>query len=129
MNPGPGRLGEVTLDEEDIEAIAVRVADLLREAGPEVRRVRLLSASEVATTLGVSRAWVYHHAAALGGVRLVGSDGGRRTALRFDLERVKRSLESSQARKAHVGANAPSGRRSVRAVPPAAELIEYDGAA
>jgi len=123
------RLREVTLDEQDIEAIAVRVADILNESRREMRPVRLLSASEVATALGVSRAWVYHHAAALGGVRLGESGGGRRASLRFDLDRVRRSLEGSREPDASAAAAGRSRGRSSRKSPPAAELIEYDGAA
>ena len=119
----------MTLDKEDIEAIAVRVADILNEFRPELRPVRLLSASELATALGVSRAWVYHHAAALGGVRLGKPGGGRRASLRFDLDRVRRSLDGSSEPGASTAPPGRSRRRPSQKAQPPAELIEYDGAA
>jgi plasmid replication initiation protein len=76
----------VRLDPDDVEAIAQRVAELLG-AGAEAP-VRYVDATHLARLLGVERAWVYAHAAQLGGVRL----GGPRGRLRFDLEHVRRVL-------------------------------------
>ena len=73
----------MTLDPEDIESIAARVAELLREQMPQTAS-RLADAAEVARELGVDRDWVYAHARELGGTRL----GGERGRLRFDLVRI-----------------------------------------
>ena len=59
--------GAMTLDGDDVEAIARRVAALI---APSPRR--LVDAAELAEHLGVKRGWVYAHAAVLGGVRLGG---------------------------------------------------------
>jgi hypothetical protein len=77
----------MTLDAEDIESIATRVAELLRDEAPP-SPARLADAAEVARELGVDRDWVYAHARELGGVRL----GGGRGRLRFDLARIRRDL-------------------------------------
>jgi hypothetical protein len=77
----------MTLDPEDIESIAARVAELLREQQPSSAS-RLADAAEVAQELGVDRDWVYAHAEELGGARL----GGARGRLRFDLVRIRRDL-------------------------------------
>lgn len=74
----------MTLDAEDIESIATRVAELLRDEMP----ARLADAAEVARELGVDRDWVYAHARDLGATRL----GGNRGRWRFDLARIRRDL-------------------------------------
>jgi hypothetical protein len=76
----------MTLDPEDIESIAARVAELLHEQQPSSSR--LADAAEVARELGVERDWVYAHAEELGGTRL----GGKHGRLRFDLVRIRRDL-------------------------------------
>lgn len=68
----------MTLDLEDIDAIARRVVQLLGSARAEEG---FLDARDVARRLGVRRAWVYAHARELGGVRL---GEGSRGPLRFD---------------------------------------------
>jgi hypothetical protein len=78
----------MTLDAEDIESIAARLAELLREQMPSSPS-RLADAAEVARELGVDRDWVYAHAHELGGVRL----GGPRGRLRFDLQTIRRRLD------------------------------------
>jgi hypothetical protein len=75
-----GRCETVMLDDEDIEAIADRVAAKLRLPTDGLVGVR-----DVARALGMSRAWVYRNADALGAQRL---GGGRKPALRFDLART-----------------------------------------
>jgi hypothetical protein len=77
----------MTLDADDIESIATRVAELLRDEVPS-SPVRLADAAEVARELGVDRDWVYAHARDLGATRL-GGDHGR---WRFDLARIRRDL-------------------------------------
>jgi hypothetical protein len=67
----------VTLDEDDIEAIANRVADKLRP-----RAGGLVGVEDVARALGMSRGWVYRNAEILGAQRL---GPGRKPPLRFDL--------------------------------------------
>jgi hypothetical protein len=67
----------MTLDDEDIEAIADRVIRKLR------RPIEgLVGVEDVARALGMSRAWVYRNADKLGAQRL---GPGRKPALRFDL--------------------------------------------
>lgn len=67
----------VTLDPADVDAIAQRVAELLRgePVSPE-----LIDAAEVARRHGMSRDWVYEHADELGACRL---GSGPRARLRF----------------------------------------------
>ncbi len=95
----------MTLNAEDIELIAARVAELLRDQTPA--QARLVDAAEVARMLGVDRDWVYAHARELGATRL----GGGRGRLRFDLARIRRYV----ACPANIqGTNAGSGRPSRR---------------
>jgi hypothetical protein len=72
----------MTLDRDDVEAVALRVVELLEE-----RRVSpahaLVDARVVSKRLGVKRDWVYAHAVELGG-RQIG--WGARPRWRFDLE-------------------------------------------
>jgi hypothetical protein len=77
----------MTLDSDDIECIAIRVVELLRDDAPAAP-ARLADAAEVARELGVDRDWVYAHARDLGATRL-GGDHGR---WRFDLARIRRNL-------------------------------------
>ena len=82
-----GGLSNVRLDPADIDAIAQRVLVLIREQPSP--QVRLVDAATLAERLGVERDWVYAHAKQLHGVRL----GGPRGRLRFELNRVLRSLD------------------------------------
>lgn len=74
----------MTLDPEDIEAIAQRVVELQRLAAPLGQR--LATAEEVAAELGVSTDWVYEHGEQLGRVKL---GSARNAPVRFDLQRVR----------------------------------------
>jgi hypothetical protein len=88
----------MTLDEDDVDAIARRVLTLIRDelsAAP----VRLVTAKTLAEVLDVKPSWVYAHAAELQAVRL-GGDNGR---LRFDLDEVQRRLNGDH--------HAPNRRR------------------
>jgi hypothetical protein len=108
----------MTLDAEDIESIAARVAELLREQMPSPAS-RLADAAEVARELGVDRDWVYAHAEELGGARL----GGARGRLRFDLVRIRRNLACPAGTRSR-----PSVARRPRRQPPTrrrGELIAY----
>ncbi len=106
------RRAAAELTPETIEQIAHRVAELLRsdesarEAGAGARR--MLDAAQLARRLGVTRAWVYEHAAELGAVAL---GDGPRARLRFDPEIAEKVLEARR-RGGTPGAPeaAPSGR-------------------
>jgi len=74
------------LDPAEIEAIATRVAELLRNAPPPSG---LLSATQLAQHLGLSRAWIYEHARELGAIQL---GAGSKPRLRFDLTTAKTAL-------------------------------------
>jgi hypothetical protein len=110
----------MSLDADDIESIAARVAELLREQMPSSAS-RLADAAEVARELGVERDWVYAHAEELGGARL----GGERGRLRFDLVRIRRDLACPAGARSH-----PAITRRPRRQPPTrrrgeVELIPY----
>src|SRR3954470_8132482 len=70
----------MTLDKDDVEAIARRVAELVRQVPG------LVDAHSVAAELQVERDWVYAHASELGAVRL---GDGPKARLRFDLRHVR----------------------------------------
>lgn len=110
------------LDPDDIEAIAHRVAELLNGAVREAS-VRLVDASQLAGLLGVDREWIYAHARQLGAIRL----GGRQGRLRFDLQRVLRSLEDPERPPAPPP---PTKRRrstrGARSSPTTVDLLPYD---
>ena len=76
----------VELDRQDIEAIAVRVAQLLARpsSGP-----KLLDPQELAREIGVSVDYVYTHAAELGAMRL---GHGPKARLRFELAVAKAAM-------------------------------------
>lgn len=92
------------LDDDDIEQIAQRVAELLGPRGRSQGEARFVDAAHVARLLGVERDWVYEHAAQLGGIRL----GGPRGRLRFDREGLPDRL--AQASDSAPAATTPSGR-------------------
>lgn len=75
------------LDDESIEAVARRVAELLQITPTPAAGGPLLSAAEVASRLGVSRDLVYRRADQLGAVRLG-------TSVRFRLADVQRGLNA-----------------------------------
>lgn len=75
----------MTLDHDDIEAVAARVVELLDHAPRRREPVHLATAKEVAETLGVGRSWVYAHQERLRAIRL---GSGPKSRLRFDLERA-----------------------------------------
>jgi hypothetical protein len=89
----------VTLDREDIDAVARRVVELLEDEAPHSAEPRrLVDAATAARLLGVSRATVYAKADELGAIR-VGE--GKRARLRFDPARMiglgKADANGSQA--------------------------------
>jgi hypothetical protein len=71
----------VQLAPESVEAIAQRVAELVRDP----TAVQFIDAAEVARRFGVSREWVYAHAEELGAVRV---GDGPRPRWRFDVQKV-----------------------------------------
>jgi hypothetical protein len=91
----------MTLDHEDIDAIAERAArrvvQLLEQPSPGA--YQLLDPKELAAALNVSLDYVYAHAADLGAMRL---GDGPKARLRFDLRAAQRAM---RARKQ------PPGRR------------------
>jgi hypothetical protein len=102
----------------DIEAIAQRVRELVRE---DLLPARYVDAAALARQLSVDRDWVYAHATELGAIRLGGPCG----RLRFDLQRVIRLLAEDPS-------DAPpqqpkAARRMTRRGPgTAVELLPYD---
>lgn len=97
----------MTLDREDIEAVARRVVEMLGGQRP----VGLVDAATLAKLLGVSRATVYAKADELGAIR-VGT--GKRARLRFDPAR----LISERAPLSEVGRmRPPKGRPRRRKTP------------
>lgn len=93
---------------ESVEAIARRLADLLRGTAETQPPRRLISAAKVAEWWGVDRSWVYAHARELGALRL---GGGRRPRLRFDPEEVAErmaALTGSPAAESRPAASKPS---------------------
>jgi hypothetical protein len=83
----------MTLDHEDIEAIADRAAhrvvQLLERTGPGA--FQLLEPKQLATALNVSLDYVYAHAADLGVMRL---GYGPKARLRFDLHTARSAMRS-----------------------------------
>lgn len=77
----------MSLDADDIEAVAARVVELLLQEGAVPGRY--VDAATLASTLGVERDWVYARAAQLGAVRL---GDGPKARLRFDLDQVRATL-------------------------------------
>jgi hypothetical protein len=114
-----------------VEAVAQRVAQLLREApvslaAPEA--AQLLTAKEVAEQFKLSREFVYEHQARLGVIKL---GDGPRPRLRFDRARVARALDVHST--APVQSEAPKAtaarrRRSTTRTPPnGSPLLPYEG--
>lgn len=109
----------MTLEHQDIEAIAHRVVELM-EAPPR----KLLTVAEVAGLLAVDPDFVYAHQAELGVVRLPGK--GRRPALRFDRDTLLERLDRGHATQAQPRAR--RGRRGQRARDATSliELLPYE---
>jgi hypothetical protein len=75
-------------DPDLVEAIALRVVELIGDRARREALTGYIDASALARDLGVERDWVYSHAEALGAIRL----GGPHGRLRFDREIVKERL-------------------------------------
>ena len=78
----------IQLDPQAIEAIALRVVELLDRHGLSGGG-ELVDAAELARRLGIERSWVYTHAIELGAVKL---GSGRKPRLRFDPQVATRAL-------------------------------------
>lgn len=98
----------VRLDESSVNAVAERVAELLRD---ESARPDLIDAAEVARRFSVSRDYVYEHADELGAIRL---GTGSRPPLRFDPVTVRERIaqRTIQVRKLQRESRAPVRSRS-----------------
>ncbi|MGH2878691.1 MAG: hypothetical protein ACRDK4_03670 [Solirubrobacteraceae bacterium] len=83
----------MTLDQEDIEAIAQRVAHVIAVANPSPHR--LLEPKELASALNVSIYYVYEHAVDLGVMRL---GDGPKARMRFDLQTARRAMQARRER-------------------------------
>jgi hypothetical protein len=117
----PVRSG-VTLDADDIDAVAARVVELLREQPNEPRRY--VDAATLARALSVECEWVYLHARELGALRL---GDGPKARLRFDLERARAALVAMNARDQPPPDKPPRRRRGrprERAAPTGVQLIQ-----
>lgn len=81
-------MSAIALDNASVEAVAQRVAELIRgeDVSPE-----LVDASEVARRFGVSRDYVYEHSADLGAVKL---GDGPKARLRFNPATVAERLNA-----------------------------------
>lgn len=96
----------------DVEAVARRVVELLRDEGLAVASgPRLIDAAGVAERFGVSADWVRENAARLGAIRL---GDGPRPRLRFDPGKVAEALT---ARPESVGSPAAEGRSRTGVAP------------
>jgi hypothetical protein len=93
----------VPLSPEDVEAVARRVLELLRNERPST--FKLVDARELAGLLGVSVHYVYEHAAELGVLRL---GSGRKARIRFDANTARQALESRRRRPDGLGTRAAS---------------------
>jgi hypothetical protein len=99
-----GSSSTLSLDPASVDAIARRVAEILRERSL-VPPSGLLTAAEVASRYGVKRSWVYDNAARLGAIRLGRGSRGR---LRFDPDRVAAEFETLEPAHASPAPSAPS---------------------
>lgn len=109
----------MSLDAADIEHIAARIVELLKEEAT-ADRVRYVDATFVARRLGVDREWVYAHAHELGGVRL----GGPRGRLRFDLQKLSQHIASPATQEPAKRAQALRRKRAAK-VPASVDLLPY----
>jgi hypothetical protein len=97
----------VRVDPTDIEAIAQRVAELIRTEASLVDQ-RYVDAATLAHLLAIDRDWVYAHAGELGAVRLGGAHG----RLRFDARAVAYALRTRQAPARRPKPRPSAGRRT-----------------
>jgi hypothetical protein len=110
----------MTLDPDDIEAVARRVAELLRASTSPTEP--LVDAAELARVLGVDRGWVYARANRLGAVRLGDGPSAR---LRFELRRVRELLATGAAGQPRPAEPSPGRpvRARARTLPPGVKPV------
>lgn len=108
------------MDDRDIERIAQRVAEVMREDAPDPFPARgLVDVDQVAQLLQVQRDWVYENQTKLGAVR-IGEGRGR---LRFDARSVlayldeRRITERSSAPRRRAGRPRRGGATSFDLLP------------
>jgi hypothetical protein len=123
MNP-PERLQPA-----DVDAIASRVVELLREETSPRATPALVDAATVARALGVSRATVYEHARRLGALRLGDGPRGR---LRFVLEEAVEAWTAREGSRGSRDAEVPPAtevprRRRRRSTPASVQLLPVRG--
>ena len=109
----------MSLDPDDIERIARRVAELV---SPAPAGQRYVDAATLADERGVDRDWVYAHARELGAIRL----GGPRGRLRFDRHQALAALAKESPSPMRAPARSTPRRRRQRR-PKTADLIPYEG--
>jgi hypothetical protein len=109
----------MSIDPDEVEAVALRVAELLGEQGAAA--AKLVDAASLAQMLGVKRRWVYARASELGAIRL---GDGPRAPLRFDARRVRETLAraGTRPRPAVPSAERPSRARA-RGLPPGVKPV------
>jgi hypothetical protein len=105
----------MTLDSEDVDAIARRVAELLGQTRG------LVDAQSVAAELKVERDWIYAHARELGAVRL---GDGPKARLRFDPRYVRERLTALAAQPDMPPPDKRAPRRRARKPTPGVKLIQ-----
>lgn len=112
-----GKRGELGVSEpvdlslESVEAIALRVADLL--TADRTPTAPLLDAAEVARRFSVTRSYVYDNAGTLGAIRL--GNGGKGARLRFNPATVAAALTANTDQPAIPAPRTPPRRRPRRA--------------
>ena len=97
------------LHAEDVEAIALRIAELMT---PTPNHATWLTSAQVAERYGVSRDWVYDHADALGATPL---GNGPRAQFRFAVARCdeymeQRALSPASVKRSTKRSKSASGR-------------------
>lgn len=113
----PRPIEVVELAPATIEAIATRIAELLRNGADHAIAGSLIDAAELARRSGVSRTWIYQHAEELGAIKL---GTGPKARLRFQPEAVEH-LTGLQSRPVELRSRAARTRTSRQ---PALETVE-----
>jgi hypothetical protein len=99
-------IGRERLDLAYVEALAHRVAELLRDETRESVDRRLVDAATLAAELGVERSWVYEHANELHPIRL---GTGPKARLRFDVLAVRAAFAAQNLTETHLRASGRIG--------------------
>jgi hypothetical protein len=100
------------LDRAYVEAVAHRVAELIRDDAHKTAAPRLVDAATLAAELGVERSWVYEHAHQLHPIRL---GSGPRARLRFNPDAVHAILDGQAADSRQTTANGHRPKSASRA--------------